>query len=114
MPYVIRDTEGRIMAVSHEGGDDFLEKLASDDEELVAFLRRLDPGSDRPERLESTDLSFVRVLEDVIELLIARNVIRFTDLPEAAQQKMSQRQKLRDALRPHLDLLDDDRDDGLV
>jgi hypothetical protein len=40
-------------------------------------------------------LSFVRVLEDVIDLLVERGVIRFTDLPLAAQTKLLQRRDSR-------------------
>ena len=35
--------------------------------------------------LADSDMRLVRVLEDVIDLLISRDVIRFTDLPQAAQ-----------------------------
>ena len=37
----------------------------------------------------------VRVLEDLINLLIDNGVIRITDLPEAAQQKLLERGALR-------------------
>jgi hypothetical protein len=48
------------------------------------------------------------VLEDVVELLVSRGVILFTDLPDSAQQKMIYRQRLRSALPGSLDLLGDD------
>ena len=38
--------------------------------------------------LSSSDAGLARVTEDLIELLIARGVIRFTDLPLAAQNKL--------------------------
>jgi len=95
--------------VSHDPVPGFGEELSAEDSELRQFLATLGP-----EGLAETDLSFIRVLEDLIELLIARNVIRFTDLPSAAQNKMLQRQQLRDRMRPHLDLLEDERDDPLL
>jgi hypothetical protein len=42
------------------------------------------------------DADFVRVLEDVIDTLIARNVINITDLPVEAQAKLFARKSFRD------------------
>jgi hypothetical protein len=42
------------------------------------------------------DADFVRVLEDVIDTLIARNVINITDLPDQAQAKLFARKSYRD------------------
>ncbi|EKD97704.1 MAG: hypothetical protein ACD_23C00767G0001, partial [uncultured bacterium] len=38
---------------------------------------------DKATVLSQTDTSLVRVLEDLIDVLITRGVIQFTDLPEA-------------------------------
>jgi len=58
------------------------------------------------------DAYFVRVLEDLIDALIANGTLRMTDLPVQAQQKLTQRKQQRARLSEHLDLLDDD--DGQV
>ncbi|MBB1596296.1 MULTISPECIES: hypothetical protein [Achromobacter] len=58
------------------------------------------------------DADFVRVLEDLIDALIANGTLRMTDLPVQAQQKLSQRKQQRARLSEHLDLLDDE--DGQV
>jgi len=105
MPYVKRNNDGAIIAVSQVRGDGFDEELSAHNSELNAFVRSLDAQS---ASLQNTDLSFIRVVEDVIELLIAKNLILFTELPDSAQGKMMDRQKLRSALTSHLDLLDDD------
>jgi hypothetical protein len=55
--------------------------------------------------LEQSDMRLVRVLEDLIDLLIARDVIRFTDLPRAAQEKLLERRSMRQSLSA-LNLLD--------
>jgi hypothetical protein len=44
------------------------------------------------------DADFVRVLEDVIDTLIARNVINITDLPDQAQAKLFARKSYRDRI----------------
>ena len=105
MPYVKRNKSGEITAVSQDADGGFSEELSSQNAELNDFVASVsNVGLD----LEDTDLSFVRVVEDVIELLIAKNMILFTELPDSAQTKMMDRQKLRTALTSHLDLLEDD------
>ncbi|MFC4975307.1 hypothetical protein ACFPTY_12615 [Halomonas beimenensis] len=51
-----------------------------------------------------SDLDFVRVLEDVIHLLMDKGVIRFTDLPDAARDKLIARQSLRSRIN-HVGLM---------
>ena len=51
---------------------------------------------------------FVRVLEDVVQLLVDKGVILFTDLPESAQEKMLYRQRLRSSIKNNLNLIGDD------
>ena len=45
--------------------------------------------------LSATDKDFIRVLEDVVELLIGKGVILFTELPTQAQEKILLRRRLR-------------------
>jgi len=103
MPYVKRDTAGRIVAASVEVDDAHPEAVAADDAALAVFVRGMSSGAEFVE----SDLDFVRVFEDVLELLLARGVIRFTDLPGAAQAKMIRRRSMR-AAPGSLDLLDGD------
>ena len=57
------------------------------------MLGGLEQGS-----LQESDMWLVRVLEDLIDLLIDRDVIRFTDLPLPAQEKLMERRSLRQTL----------------
>ena len=100
MPYVKHDERGRIIAVNLEPGDDLME-LPSGSPELLEFMRRM--GLEQS-TLEQSDMRLVRVLEDLIDLLIARDVIRFTDLPLPAQEKLMERRSMRQSLGA-LDLL---------
>ena len=100
MPYIRRDAQGRIAAVQLEPGDG-LEQLSAGAPELAEFTRKM--AGDQ-HSLEQSDMRLVRVLEDLIELLIARDVIRFTDLPQAAQEKLLERRSMRQSLGA-LDLL---------
>ncbi|PTD95165.1 hypothetical protein [Pseudothauera lacus] len=107
MPFVKRDAAGVIVAVSSVGDDMHAEHVEVDDAGLRVFLEGLGPAP----QLAASDLPLVRVLEDVVDLLVERAVIRFTDLPAAAQDKLSARRSARAELR-QLNLLDDD--DGLI
>jgi len=104
MPYVKRDDNGRVVAVSLVADTDFVEELAEDSAELSAFLS---PASGAGS-LDDTDQGFVRVLEDVVELLIDKGVILFTELPQSAQGKILARQQLRSELAGRLDLIGED------
>lgn len=60
------------------------------------------------EGLQRSDLEMIRVLEDLISVLIAKGVLRITDLPEAAQNKLSNRSQMRHQLGSLENLLNDD------
>jgi hypothetical protein len=107
MPYVRRNSEGAIEAVSETSSADASEFVEGSNYELNQFLAAM---SDNNNDLGESDLSLVRVIEDVVELLISKNVILFTELPPAAQDKMMQRKQLRSRHSNDLQLLDDDED----
>jgi hypothetical protein len=92
MPFVKRDEQGAVIALSQESGAGFSEELSQDDPAVTAFLN--DVGG-QASTLEASDLDLIRVVEDVVELLIAKGLILFTELPEDAQQKIMRRQKMR-------------------
>jgi hypothetical protein len=105
MPYVKRNAQGEIEAISQTEADGFDDHVSPDSLELSAFLQSMGHSGSS---LSATDQDFVRVLEDVVELLIDKGVILFTDLPGSAQQKMLYRQRLRSKMGDNLDLLGDD------
>ena len=61
-------------------------------------------------QLSSSDSDLVRVLEDLIDVLIANGTIRLTDLPPQALAKLTARKQARKRLKDSLDLLNDDED----
>jgi len=67
----------------------------------------------KPE-LDFEDTSFIRVLEDLIEVLITNGTIRLTDLPPEALAKLNQRKKKREQLQGSLRLINEDDEDGLI
>lgn len=114
MPYVLRDEQGVLVSVSVEKNEREAEWIEPDAAELQAFLARI-RGGDLPDALNhliNTDWGLIRVLEDLVDALIAKDVILFTDIPEAAQKKLLERRSLRDSMNS-LNLLKDD-DQGLI
>ena len=63
--------------------------------------------------LADSDAGLARVTEDLIDILINRGVIQFTDFPPAAQAKLLERRQTRATLSRRLQLLDED-DKGLI
>jgi hypothetical protein len=84
---------------------DIYEEVPEGSAELAAFLGDGEAGR---ESIDQTDQDFVRVLEDVVQLLIDKGVILFTDLPDSAQEKIMRRQRLRSELGGRLDLIGED------
>lgn len=95
MPYVYRDDQGVVQAVYAEPVDG-CEEVAADDPGLREFMQRTVPTLDLADEWVQSDLALARVLEDLIHVLMEKKVILFTDFPEGAQQKLRERQRLRD------------------
>ena len=105
MPFIKRDESGKIDAVSINESADFAEFVDAESAELEVFLENARPSADS---LRESDSDLVRVLEDLIEMLTAKGVIMFTELPESAQQKILFRKRLRKDRTNALDLLGDE------
>lgn len=68
------------------------------------------PGSLDYQALADSDAGLARITEDLIDILITRGVIHFTDFPPAAQAKLLQRRQTRATLSKRLKLLEDGDD----
>jgi hypothetical protein len=108
-PYVTRDKQGQITSVSLQP-DQGASEVATGSPELLDFMRKvaLEHGT-----LLESDMHLVRVLEDLIDLLIARDLIRFTDLPLPAQDKLMERRSMRESLSG-LELLSNNGDEETI
>jgi len=54
------------------------------------------------------------VLEDLIDVLINRGLVQFTDLPAAAQAKLLERRQSRVSMSTRLQLMPPDGEHGLL
>lgn len=108
MAYVERDSNGQIISAYEAAQDNATEFLSIDSIELREFLANSASKKDVQAALSTSDVALVRVLEDLINTLIDKKVILFTDLPMAAREKLSNREKIRGQLNSLADLVGDD------
>ncbi len=97
MPYVQRDSTGQVVALFAAAGPGHDEELPAGHPDAAALA-----GSGEFARL---DADLIRVIEDVVDVLIDRGLLRLTDLPADAQRKLLTRKGARARLRQGLDLL---------
>lgn len=96
MFYVLRDATGQISSL-HRDPVVGAQTLAEDHPEVRQFM-----GLDsEQQQFASLDASFLRVLEDLIDALIRRNVLCITDLPMEAQLKLFDRKHFREGVSAH-------------
>ena len=93
MPYIRRGPDGQIESL-HRHGDSSMEFLPEGDSELMGFIGHT--PSTAPGEFSRLDADFVRVIEDVIDTLIVKNIINITDLPGEAQAKLFARKSFRE------------------
>jgi hypothetical protein len=106
MPFIRRTPEGQVDSL-HRCGGEGAEFLPDDHPDVRAFLGAGPAIHD--EGFASLDADFIRVIEDVIDTLISKNVINITDLPVEAQTKLFGRKSFRErATRDALKLFGDE------
>ncbi len=84
MLYVQRDENGKITGLSLEPGE-HAEAASINDPDVTEFL-------------SDSDVDMARVVEDLIEVLVQKNIISESDLPESAQLKLLYRKNTRSFL----------------
>ncbi len=92
MPFVRRDAEGPLLSLHRQAEGGATEWLDDSDPRVLAFLAQPQEGG-----FQQLDADFIRVLEDLIDVLVDKHVINMTDLPPAARDKLAAR---RDHRRP--------------
>ena len=107
MPYVVRDKTGCVVSVIATPNGAGEQRLKASDNQIEAIFDKNRATRELQEVLVASDLSFVRVLEDLISALLDKGVLMLTDLPEAAQEKILQRQDIRANIASLGALIDD-------
>ncbi len=106
MLYTERDEQGNITAITTDSTKQ--NQSQPTNEELVEFLSSNGNLTSHEQVLSHMDSKFVRVLDDLIDLLVKKNIIMFTELPEKAQQKIFERKDVRHHLQEDSLLVEDD------
>ena len=99
MPFVERDTDGEIAALHEAPTARALEFFENDAPEIRHFLSKRLRADQALETLRASDGDFIRALEDLIDLLLRKEVIRLEELPGPVRAKLDQRATLREAFR---------------
>jgi hypothetical protein len=93
MPYVLRAADGSIQSL-HRDDPGAAQFLPDGDAQVQAFVGH----AAETEVFAKLDAEFVRVIEDVIDTLIVKNIINITELPEQAQAKLLARKSFRERI----------------
>ena len=93
MYHVVRDPHGSVISLHREPVDG-AELLPSNHPDVLAFL-----GQGEGRSFAEMDANLVRVLEDLIDALLKRNILRITDLPVEAQAKLFERKHFRENMQ---------------
>lgn len=93
MPYVQRNQVGAIVSLTALPVSDKDQFVLPDDPEIIQFLSHPMVAGDNLHdktglELFTADLKLIRVVEDLIDLLTAKGVIMFSELPAIAQEKI--------------------------
>lgn len=94
MLYVERNAQGRICNVLQAPTETAVEGLSADHPEVLAYIHE----AARLQQLLDMDREFVRAIEDLIDVLIKKEVILLTDLPLPVQDKFLRRREVRQQL----------------
>lgn len=98
MPFVERSADGKIIGLRTETGPNCTEEKSINDEEILDFLKTNLDNKFLKSLLAHSDAGLIRLLEDLIDLLTKKNIILFTELPEKAQQKITERTQIREKM----------------
>jgi hypothetical protein len=98
MPYVVRDTDGKISKVSVRPipGADI---VSHDHADVLAFMAQRGVAThtiaEAIGELRRTDSEMSRAVEDVITALLKKNILKLSDLPKPVQDRIAFRVKMR-------------------
>ncbi|PYY68296.1 tryptophan synthase subunit beta [Pseudomonas jessenii] len=112
MFYVQRDAQGLLVRVEPAAYAEATETLPADHHEIQAWFANA-AVENSLKQLKQSDFEMIRVLDDLIQVLTQKGVIRVTDLPPAAQAKLMDRTQAREALGG-LSQLIDENESGLI
>lgn len=97
MIYIKRNESDQIIDVCFDQNPGY-EKSSIFSQEVKSFILNSDNQETVKRIMTDLDLDMVRITEDVIDVLIKKEILLFTDFPEAVQNKLLFKRFLRQAL----------------
>ena len=107
MLYAERDANGVIVAIRKGAGTEASGKERLSSSDLAEFLSGSEAMLPLENLLAHLDTGFIRVLDDLIDLLVQKNLIFFTELPEEARKKLYERKRVRSKIQEQHLVADD-------
>lgn len=95
MPYIQRDEDGKVVALTFTEGASS-EFLPVEAPEILQLLAGKNDTSSLEMMLD--DLKLIRIIEDLIDILVSKNIIIFSELPLPVQKKILLKKGQRDKL----------------
>jgi len=108
MPYVIRNNKGEIVTIHQNKNDENAQWLEENDSQIMAFINNTVAPSKVKRALTGSDNEMARVIEDLVDLLMEKQIFVYTELPEAVQAKLNIRKQLRQDMSSLENLIDED------
>lgn len=93
MVYIKRDSDKKICAICKKDSEADLEHIDDHDPEVLQFL--MQNGADKSLLFLNSDLELIRVIEDLVSILMKKNLISITDFPPPVIEKLINRNKVR-------------------
>jgi len=112
MFYVQRDAQGQLVRIEAAAYAEATGTLPADDHEVQAWFAN-EAVEHSLNQLRHSDIEMIRVLDDLIQVLAVKGILRITDLPPAAQAKLMDRTQARVALGGLSQLINDE-ETGLI
>jgi hypothetical protein len=98
MPYIVRDEHGKVIKASARSIHG-AELVSHNHPDVIEFLKTHGQDPKQVEEslseLRRTDNEMSRAVEDIIMVLLKKNIIKMSDMPKAVQDRMALRVKLR-------------------
>ncbi len=106
MLYAERDNTGKIIAIKNSPTENNQEELSEAD--LIEFISQSENSGTYKTLLTVLDTGIIRVLDDLVDILVSKNIIMFTDLPQEAREKIGERKRIRQQMKESNQLMVDD------
>ncbi|MCJ8339988.1 MAG: hypothetical protein MJK10_16100 [Pseudomonadales bacterium] len=110
MLYASRNPEGKIIGISDTPSSS-AEAIDNNHPDVRAFFSLHNKDFTPDSFLDQSDLAIARILDDLVDLLVKKNIIMFTELPDEAQKKLLSRRVVRSLLQNNDQSAVDDQTD---